>query len=60
LPTRYDRVAEALGGHGEHVERASDLPAALARAVASGKPAVVNVVIDGVAAPTFGTAARGH
>ena len=60
LPTRYDRVAEALGGHGEHVERASDLPAALERAVASGKPAVVNVVIDGVAAPTFGTAARGH
>jgi acetolactate synthase-1/2/3 large subunit len=53
LPTRYDRVAEALGGHGEHVERASELPAALERAVASGKPAVVNVVIDGVPAPTF-------
>jgi acetolactate synthase I/II/III large subunit len=54
LPTRYDRVAEALGGHGEHVERAAELPAALERAVASNKPAVVNVVIDGVAAPTFG------
>jgi acetolactate synthase-1/2/3 large subunit len=53
LPTRYDRVAEAVGGHGEHVERADQLPSALARAIASGKPAVVNVVIDGVAAPTF-------
>jgi len=54
LPTRYDRVAEALGGHGEHVEHARELPAALERAVASRKPAVVNVVIDGVPAPTFG------
>jgi acetolactate synthase I/II/III large subunit len=60
LPTRYDRVAAALGGHGEHVERAADLPAALERAVASGKPAVVNVVIDGVAAPTFGVATAAH
>ena len=60
LPTRYDRVAEALGGHGEHVERADDLPAALERAVASNKPAVVNVAIDGVAAPTFGRAAGAH
>ncbi len=60
LPTRYDRVAEALGGHGEHVERAADLPAALERAVASGKPAVVNVVIDGAPAPTFGSPAAAH
>ncbi len=60
LPTRYDRVAEALGGHGEHVERAADLPGALERAVASGKPAVVNVVIDGVPAPTFGKAGAAH
>ena len=58
LPTRYDRIAEALGGHGEHVERPGQLPAALARAVASAKPAVVNVVIDGVAAPTFTGAAQ--
>jgi len=60
LPTRYDRVAEALGAHGEHVERPEQLPAALARAIASGKPAVVNVVIEGVAAPTFETVAAGH
>jgi acetolactate synthase-1/2/3 large subunit len=51
LPSRYDLVAAALGGHGEHVTRAADLPAALARASASGKPAVVNVVTESVAAP---------
>jgi len=37
-----------------------DASAALARAVASGKPACVNVMIDGVAAPTYSTAPRGH
>ena len=44
-PTRYDKVVEALGGHGEHVERPEDLRPALERAAASGKPALVNVVI---------------
>jgi acetolactate synthase-1/2/3 large subunit len=58
LPSRYDLVAQALGGHGEHVERPEELEGALARAVASGLPACVNVVIDGVAAPTYAT--RGH
>ena len=53
LPTRYDKVAEGLGAHGELVERPAQLDAALARAVGSGRPACVNVVIDGVAAPTF-------
>jgi acetolactate synthase-1/2/3 large subunit len=53
LPTRYDRVVEALGGHGEHVERAADLAPAVARALASGRPACVNVLIEGLAAPTF-------
>ncbi len=49
--TRYDLIAAALGGHGEFVERGADLPAALARALASGKPACVNVLLDGQAAP---------
>jgi len=52
--TRYDLVTAALGGHGEHVERADDLGPALERAFASGRPACVNVEIDGVAAPTDG------
>ena len=44
-PTRYDKVVEALGGHGEHVERPEEIGPALERAFASGKPALVNVVI---------------
>jgi len=59
LPTRYDRVVEALGGHGERVERPEDLAPALERAIRSGRPACVDALIDGVAAPTF-TAGAGH
>jgi acetolactate synthase-1/2/3 large subunit len=44
-PTRYDKVVEALGGHGELVERPEQLRPALERAAASGKPALVNVII---------------
>jgi acetolactate synthase-1/2/3 large subunit len=43
---RYDRVVEALGGHGEFVERPQDIRPALERAFASGKPACVNVITD--------------
>jgi acetolactate synthase-1/2/3 large subunit len=43
--TRYDRVVEALGGHGEYVERPEQIRPALERAFASGKPALVNVKI---------------
>jgi acetolactate synthase-1/2/3 large subunit len=41
--TRYDRVVEALGGHGENVEKAADIRPALERALAAGKPALVNI-----------------
>ena len=51
LPSRYDKVAQALGAHGEFVTRGADLPAALERARASNKPACINVLIDSVAAP---------
>ena len=51
-PSRYDLVVQALGGHGELVTRAAELPAALDRAIASGKPACVNVMIERVPAPT--------
>jgi acetolactate synthase-1/2/3 large subunit len=43
--TRYDKVVEALGGHGEYVTRPEELRPALERAAASGKPALVNVEI---------------
>jgi acetolactate synthase-1/2/3 large subunit len=51
--TRYDLVVAALGGHGEFVTRSEELAPALERAFASGKPACVNVLIDGQAAPTI-------
>jgi acetolactate synthase-1/2/3 large subunit len=44
--TRYDQVVTALGGHGELVERPADLQAALERAFAAGRPALVNVLTD--------------
>jgi acetolactate synthase-1/2/3 large subunit len=43
--TRYDKVVEALGGHGELVERPEELRPALERAAQSGLPACVNVMI---------------
>jgi acetolactate synthase-1/2/3 large subunit len=44
-PTRYDKVVEALGGHGELVTDPEQIVPALERAEASGKPACVNVMI---------------
>ena len=51
LPSRYDRVAEALGGFGTLVSTATDLPDALDRAYLSRRPACINVMIESVAAP---------
>ena len=51
LPSRYDKVAEALGGHAEFVTRAAELAPALQRAVASNKPTCINVLIASVTAP---------
>ncbi len=44
--TRYDKVVEDLGGHGELVTKPDELRPALDRAFASGKPACVNVLTD--------------
>ena len=44
--TRFDRVAEALGGHGELVEDPNDIKPALERAFDAGVPAIVNVRTD--------------
>jgi thiamine pyrophosphate-dependent acetolactate synthase large subunit-like protein len=44
--TRYDTMFESIGCHGEFVERPGDIRAALERALASGKPAIVNVITD--------------
>jgi acetolactate synthase I/II/III large subunit len=53
LPSRYDRVAEALGGFGALVSTAAGLPDALDRAYLSRKPACINVMIESVAAPVI-------
>lgn len=62
LGTRYDQAVAALGGHGELVTRAAELRPALQRALASGKPACVNVMIQRLAAPTVtaGAPAAAH
>jgi acetolactate synthase-1/2/3 large subunit len=49
--TRYDLVATALGGHGELVTNAGDLHDAIERSLASGKPAVINVMIESIPSP---------
>jgi oxalyl-CoA decarboxylase len=48
---RYDRIIEAFGGKGYHVVDTPGLTGALAEAIASGGPALINAVID----PTAGT-----
>jgi acetolactate synthase-1/2/3 large subunit len=49
---RYDEAAKGLGAHGEYVTDLNMLDAALDRAVKSGKPACVNVQIEGLGAPS--------
>ena len=44
--TRYDKLAEALGCHGELVREPAQLRPALERAFAAGGPALVNVLTD--------------
>lgn len=43
---RYDQMVEGLGGHGEFVTKDEEIVPALRRALASGKPACVNVMTD--------------
>jgi oxalyl-CoA decarboxylase len=47
----YEKLIEAFGGKGYHVTDTPSLTRALSEALASGKPALINAVID----PTAGT-----
>jgi oxalyl-CoA decarboxylase len=49
--SRYDKLIEVFGGTGHHVTDAQGLTKALTESLASGKPALINCVID----PTAGT-----
>jgi acetolactate synthase I/II/III large subunit len=53
LPTRYDLVAAGFGGHGELVSAPDEVLRAAQRGLRSGLPACLNVMIEGVAAPTI-------
>ncbi len=46
LPARYERIAEMVDGHAEHVERPEALRPALERALAADRVAVVHVRVD--------------
>lgn len=46
---RLDKIAEGFGAYGEYVDTAEEIAPAVARAIASGKPAVIQVPIDGIA-----------
>ena len=48
---RYDKVVEAIGGHGEYVEKPEDVGPAVERAMDSGLPSLVNVVVRPGASP---------
>jgi oxalyl-CoA decarboxylase len=51
---RYDKVMEAFGGVGVHATTANALQQALAEAVASGRPTLINAVIDETAGTESG------
>jgi acetolactate synthase I/II/III large subunit len=42
----FAALAEAYGALGERVDRTADFPAALERALAAGRPAVLHLVVD--------------
>ncbi len=51
---RYDKMIEAFGGIGYHVTTPAELTAALTEAIAAGKPALINAVIDEAAGTESG------
>ena len=48
--TKYHEMAEALGAYGEEVTDPAEIKPALDRAYSSGKPAVINVIVEPTAA----------
>jgi oxalyl-CoA decarboxylase len=51
---RYDMMIEAFGGIGYHATTPEELTRALAEAIAAGKPALINAVIDETAGTESG------
>lgn len=51
---RYDKLMEAFGGVGVHATTVDELAAAMAEAIASGRPTLINAVIDEAAGTESG------
>ena len=49
--TRYDQVMRAFGGEGDNIERLDQVVPAVERALASGRPWLVNVNVRGARSP---------
>jgi acetolactate synthase-1/2/3 large subunit len=48
---RYDKVVDAVGGYAEHVEDPKEVGPAVARALDSGRPSVVDISVRSGASP---------
>lgn len=48
---RYDKVIEAMGGYSEYVEKPEEVGPAVERALASGRPSLVNTVVRSEPSP---------
>ena len=48
---RYDRMVEAIGGYAEHVDNPAAVGDAVGRALASGRPSLVDVTVRSGASP---------
>ena len=57
---RYDKLMEAFGGVGVHATTAQELEKGLTEAVASGRPTLINAVIDETAGTESGRITRNN
>ena len=48
---RYDKMVEAIGGYAEYVESTEEVAPAVERAIDSGRPSLVNVLVRSGASP---------
>ena len=53
LPSSYEKVCQAFGGHGELVTNSDEMLPAVKRAIASKLPSCLNILIEGLAAPNI-------
>ena len=53
LPSSYEKVCQAFGGHGELITNSENMLPAAKRAIASKLPSCLNVMIEGLTAPNI-------